>query len=359
MYINKNIYHIIPKLKIGGIETMLIRYLNSCPLEINYKLIVIANVNDYKLESSTLNKIHFINGNNIFACYFNALMFILLNRNNIFITSTYKSVILFYIINIFVKLNFHVSFTHRSSTAHFVDKYFRKWQIKNSKYCIADSIEASRWIKNISNNIPVKVIIPLFKPNINITYRNCVTDTITICYIGRLAKVKNFQTIFQFIKILSKMGKKIVFDIYGPDDGELNYILNWIKFNSSDDLLCSYKGHIDHETVYYKYTTYNYAISLSHTEGFGMSIAEAITVGTVPIVGFVGGLRNYCNDLNSIIVKKYTVNDLYQAACRLLYNSDNPSIYNIMSNNCLRTFSNDNYFENNYSNYLKYLLNKL
>lgn len=71
-----------------------------------------------------------------------------------------------------------------------------------------------------------------------------------------------------------------------------------------------YKGHVDHKEVIYLMSKSKIYCQLSHTESFGVSVLEAMSVGCIPIVSNVDNLKNfieadipglYSNNTNEII----------------------------------------------------------
>lgn len=343
-------FHLLPTLKIGGIETMMAKFLAECPTQLDYHLVVLdkPNEDDVNIPPKFKENIIFLGRSSFLLTQYTAIKFVLQNRKNIIITSTWRSALIVFIVSMFCSLPFHLSFTHRSTSAHRLDRFFREWQVKNCLLCVADSESALSWVQGTGSDRPIQVIHPVFLP-ISTKKQKNITESIKICFLGRLAPVKNISTICRFIDILIAKKIEIEFSVYGPKGGAEHVLTSWIASRLESGItLDSYKGPVQYKDVSKVISQYDFIISCSHTEGFAMSIAEAMQLGVVPIVGNIGGPSSYCTALNSILLSNYEDTELVGAADRTLEVWSNKSIYQSMSKAAKSTFHENKMFTTQY-----------
>ena len=87
----------------------------------------------------------------------------------------------------------------------------------------------------------------------------------------------------------------ISFDIYGPDEGELKSINDYIKVHKLENNV-KYCGVIENKEIESVLSKYNFFIQMSRQEGMAMSVVEALQVGVIPCVTNVGEISSYCID---------------------------------------------------------------
>ncbi len=348
-----SVFHLLPSLSIGGAESLVLNSVININKKRKYFLVFFDSV-DLNLwqQLSVEQKKHIIiiKGRFTISRYIKSIVFLHKNRSSIIITSLWKSVLIVYLYSFVFKLKKHVAFIHRSTTAHFFDGFFRKWQINNSILQLADSLPTKNWV--ISNCLKPNVFeIPLlFKSDQTFAVKK--TGLIKFCYIGRLSKVKNIGKVLELMKRLYVQLPNSVFDIYGTDQGELHLVNKFIKNNHLDKII-TYKGFLMPWEIKNEMVSYHYIISLSHTEGMAMSVAEAMQAGVVPIAGNVGGPSEYCRHLiNSFMVFDYSDGSL-DAAVKLVAAASNDEIeYNKMSRAAYDTFSNSDFYEESFEKLL-------
>lgn len=102
----------------------------------------------------------------------------------------------------------------------------------------------------------------------------------TLITASRLANEKHVDWLVKAVIRAKKAIPNLTFDIYGKG-GEQNNIEQIIKDNAAQEYI-QLKGHTKLDTVYQKYSAY---ISASTSEGFGLSLMEAVGSG-LPMIGF-------------------------------------------------------------------------
>lgn len=349
------VLHVLPSLTVGGIETMMTRFMGQCPSEIDYRLLVLSTENATKifLPEAIRSRIQYFGINLSPITYLRAACKLVAHKDAIIVSSTWKAALVVWLVKRFCTVARHIAFTHRSSPAHHIDRILRTWQVRHCFLNLADSQSSAQWVRRAAGRSDVTVIDPVFPPPIQSSPK---AQGLTICFIGRLAPVKNLETVFKLIEGLVAQGLSISFDIYGPDAGSKYLVDEWITKNHRDrfnpNLSLAYLGPLAPQQVHQTAARYHFIVSCSHTEGFAMSIAEAMQVGTVPIVGKIGGPSTYCRPDNSIVLDDYTEASIESAVIKVREIWRQPSRYCAMSESARQTFTADQFFPSRYAAFL-------
>lgn len=97
---------------------------------------------------------------------------------------------------------------------------------------------------------------------------------------SRLAGEKHVDWIIHAVVKLHELIPDVSLDIYGSG-GELESLTQLVAANKADEWI-NFKGHHDLTNIYKEYSAY---VSASQSEGFGLTIMEAVGSG-LPLVGF-------------------------------------------------------------------------
>ncbi|HGF2969991.1 TPA: glycosyltransferase family 4 protein, partial [Escherichia coli] len=179
---------------------------------------------------------------------------------------------------------------------------------------------------------------------------NNINGEIKFVFIGRLHSQKGVDRALKYIHLFKKQHEEIRFDIYGPDEGELNNIINKVnKLGLQDKVV--YKGVVDNNKVNDILTQYDFYLQFSHFEGMAMSVVDAMQVGVIPIVNNVGEIPNYVkNNINGIILDDKKLGDenyLNLNISCLLNIIKNDGGY-FLYNNAIKTFQDNNTYVDDY-----------
>lgn len=350
------VFHVLPSLAVGGIETMITRFMNECPSDIDYRLLVLSteDTTEIPLSAKIRENIQYLGSKKSPFTYFRAVFKLIQNSGAIVVSSTWKAALVVWMTKRLCTVARHVAFTHRSSEAHYIDRILRRWQVKDSMLNIADSRSSAEWVINTTGRCDVTVIDPIFPPPMQPSPK---THDLTICFIGRLAPVKNLETVFKLVESLATEGLSFTFHIYGPDAGRKHHLDQWLAKHQQDrvhaNLNLAYLGPLPPQEVHHVAARYHFIISCSHTEGFAMSIAEAMQVGTIPIVGKIGGPSTYCRSDNAIMLEDYTDASIERAVMQVWEIWNSPARYRSMSESATRTFIANQFFPLRYATLLK------
>ncbi|MBU7456374.1 accessory Sec system glycosyltransferase GtfA [Leuconostoc fallax] len=122
-------------------------------------------------------------------------------------------------------------------------------------------------------DIPVGNLKQLYFPLENRKKHSLITAS-------RLATEKHVDWLIKAVIKSKKYIPDLTFDIYG-EGGENQKLKKIIEDNSAQNYI-KLRGHVDLEHIYQKYDTY---ISASTSEGFGLTLMEAVGSG-LPMIGF-------------------------------------------------------------------------
>lgn len=203
------------------------------------------------------------------------------------------------IINCSNKIIFVSKATYINLSKNFMFFDYQKKKIK----VINNGIEINKLKKNLQ-------IIKLIKKK----YINGVV-------LSRIQEDKGHEDLIKAFKFLPVELKKKI-KIYFIGDGNKKYIhqlkniINKYNLNHNFYFVGYIKGN-GRDIIRY----YDFLVSPSrYFEGFGLSIVESLSVGTIVISTKVGGVTDYLNNSNSFLVKPFNVNQICKAIIKITKN---------------------------------------
>ena len=134
---------------------------------------------------------------------------------------------------------------------------------------------------------------------------------------------KGLDRLFEVIKQLQNKIDCVV-DVVG-----LDRLSQYNEFSTIGDMIRKYNiepnicllGKIEHDDLLRLYSQYSVLLSTSTSETFGLAVAEAIMYGTKVVCTDSGGIRDFVNDKNGIVVGLNNVGELVEAVQKVLENS--------------------------------------
>lgn len=126
---------------------------------------------------------------------------------------------------------------------------------------------------------------------------NAIKKNGRIMFVAGHMADKDMTTLFEVAKRIEKQGIQI--DVYGMSGKEV-YLGKALNRHCSDNL--RYMGKMSHIAVLEQYSAYSILLSTSISETFGLSVAEAIAHGTPVVCTDSGGVRDFMNEGNGIVV---------------------------------------------------------
>jgi glycosyltransferase involved in cell wall biosynthesis len=147
-------------------------------------------------------------------------------------------------------------------------------------------------IKTLKLKSPAKILPNGIATETSIHLTDSSSNRVVFC--SRLDKRKGID---KFINLADYFRESdLVFEIYGPDDGELEFCLDKITNRRLQNIL-AYKGALPSEKVQEVLAQAKVLILPSENEPFPMVVLESLAVGTpvlvMPSCGFAGVLRSF------------------------------------------------------------------
>lgn len=315
----KKVIHLVPADGIGGVE-------------IAAKSIDINQISRLKfslmyLISENHNYLHFYNPILYLKCFFR----IIKCQPDILLVSLWRSVFVGIFYKLYKPKSKLVVFLHSTKSAHLLDKSITRLGIKLADYIFADSKSTISAI--VPSEFKNKAIAISFitSKNLPVTSKNVSPNFI---FWGRINKSKNLKASIDIFILVKSFFPKAKFTIVGPDDGDLN---NLIDYCIKKDIIgaVSFYGKADLKTIKELSSDCSFYLQTSLFEGMAMSVVEAMQLGLIPIVSSVGEISNYCkNNVNAIIVSE---KHLYSET--IIETLNNPEYFNFLRTNAIATWS--------------------
>ncbi|MEX9756560.1 glycosyltransferase family 4 protein [Providencia vermicola] len=330
------ILHILPKYKIGGVESTIFNSFQSINKVYDYHLLSIEPTDDKLPDSAVVEpqKLNTLNGKfwNIITAL-KLIINIFKIKPDIIIVSLWKSALLcllFYPILKLKKIKL-IHFIHSAYYANPLDKIITPIFSKLADYIYCDSYSSKEFIETKTKK---KAEVISFLVDKRTSISNNEKDFV---YIARLNKTKNILGALDIFERISKHYPNSIFDIYGPDEGELKKLLENIKAKKLDSVV-RYLGTIENSKVEETLKNYAFYLQPSYKEGMAISVIDAMQLGVVPCVFPVGEIRFYSKHLDNIIF--LDKDNITNSANIILDVMNNPYLHKNIKQNAITTFQN-------------------
>ncbi|MFT5258924.1 MAG: glycosyltransferase involved in cell wall biosynthesis [Saprospiraceae bacterium] len=293
------VVHLIPRDGIGGVEIAAQSMVRASKLECNYKLVSIAGDNSVR-NSDRVSVSPFHSENNPLA-HLHTIKQVISIKPDVLVCSLWRSVPVGLGVKIIRPSTKLVFFLHSTVTAHFLDWFSSKLVLLFCDAVWADSVATissrvgsrkglvKRVISFVTHEIPVELIPNKRAPR--------------FVFWGRLHRDKGLDRAINFIYMLVERGCHASYEIWGPDDGELNSIEVQIESLGLKNMI-SLKGPANHNDLNQIVEGNCFYLQFSRNEGMAMSVVEAMQRSLVPIVTGVGEISTYCRQGHNAIVVK-------------------------------------------------------
>lgn len=195
-----------------------------------------------------------------------------------------------------------IAFIHNTCFFHLPDSIATQMAIKLSDAVFVDAIATRKFVEDrFSPKGKVHVISFITASSPAVFNRQINPEEgLKLMYLGRLHKVKNVPAAIEVVSYLKQQGIKVHFDIYGPDNGELEAVRTLIKESKLEEEV-KLKGQLNNTQKFNTFEHYDGYLQLSTCEGMAMSVVEAMQNGLMCIVTPVGEIPNYSEDMVSAI----------------------------------------------------------
>lgn len=309
------VWHLFPQDGLGGAETAARSMAFAGNLQCEFRLLfmrgtpLVQNPNVLVLSQAK----------GWLGTYMPTLRSLLQEPPDILICSLWRTMPIGIFFALFVKRTKVVCMLHSARPAHIVDNLLSFIARKTAAAIWVDSTATYNRRLTFKERQASKIVSFVTKKLDRVTEPESPGRPNFICW-GRLSKWKGLERSLDFIALMVQRHSCVRFDIWGPDDGELERIKRRI-----DELELhrnvSIKGPLDHEKIAEVSKDASFFLQLSHREGMAMAVVEAMQLGLVPVVTAVGEISNYCIDnVNSIIVAPANLERSVSAVCNLIDN---------------------------------------
>lgn len=318
----------MPKVKSGGVETTIINSIDKLNKIFDYEVVSLEKSDKQNVD------IKCISG----ACGYistikNLLKKLLFgSKLDVVVFSLWKSSLIFLMLYPIFKIKRikTVVFIHSSFFAHTPDLIVTSIAVKLCDDVFCDSYSSKRFIESKTKK-KCNVVSFLSRKLVKHELKN--NDFV---FIARLNKSKGIRTALEIFHYVNKKLPDVIFHIYGPDEGELTFISDFVKKNCLSHAV-KYCGEIDNLRVPDILSCYRFYLQPSLKEGMGISVMEAMQVGLIPIVYPIGELEFYTSDMvNSVHLYNYSIEDNANRIIKIIQDED---VKEMMSLNASAQFS--------------------
>lgn len=348
------VFHIIPKIKSGGVETAVLSSIEKINLNHDMKVISIEKTDKKTLLKKTLCFNSYIYNP---ILYIKFIWFIYKERPDVIVFSLWKSNLLGLLTLPIIRL-FHskvktATIIHNARYAHFMDKFVTKLSVKRVNKLFFDSKISKDFTEK--NSARSGIVLSFKIKDIEKKERGVNSSHFSFVFTGRISKVKNVDRAIFFIYALKSTGRDASFDIYGPDEGCWSDCLQLIKKLNLQDCV-KYHGVAENDVIQKKLKNYDYYLQLSSNEGMAMSVVDAMQTGLVPCVTRVGQIQVYAeNGSNAFLFdhERIHVDEYLSARANDFINLfNNEDYYNHLSFKAAQTFITDSLYADDFESKL-------
>lgn len=336
------ILHVIPQIKSGGAEIAAMSAIDYMNCQHDFKLIAIEPSHDelfldnvIQLRSSIYNPL----------TIFKLLNVIIKEKPDLVIFSLWKSSFLGLMLLPYLRLRNIKSLIiiHNARYAHVIDRIITKKAVKSFDEIFFDSVSSKEF--TFPEGSPKGSVISFILRRPPQKYFFPSNEKIKFVFVGRVNKVKNINAAINFVKVFNELnlGKKILFHIYGPDEGDMQICKDTVKENNLSSVVY-FMGKIKSEDVPSVLGKYDFYLQFSKVEGMAMSVVEAMQVGLIPCVTNVGQIEKYAKHLeNSIVFDINRLDDVTYLSqmAKIIYSvATDSNHFNKLSSNAANAFNN-------------------
>jgi glycosyltransferase involved in cell wall biosynthesis len=155
-----------------------------------------------------------------------------------------------------------------------------------------------------------------------------------IMFVASHVHDKDMPTLFAVAK---RLPSQLAIDVFGLT-GEETLDGKQLREYAGENIV--FKGKMPHNDLLMQYSAYSLLLSTSVSETFGLSVAEAIAHGTPVVCTDSGGVRDFVNEGNGLVVDIRDVDGIVDAIIKVIsaqFDSKN------MSQRILEKYGNDQY----------------
>lgn len=328
------ILHILPKLKAGGVESTVVNSFFSIEKKHCYNIVSIEPPENQFFNDSNLPSCKSKSLNSAFwnpLALWRLIKIINANAPDVIVVSLWKSALLCFLLMPIIKIRKIkvIHFIHSAYPANFVDKFITPHfaNLADAVYC--DSVSSKEYINSYVDSEP-KVISFLVDKRSRLSSNR--TDFV---YIARLNATKNILGAIEIFNGIYQSFPGSKFDIYGPNEGQLEDLLVKIQELNLEDKV-TYHGQLNNSEVEGTLVKYAFYLQPSFKEGMAISVIDAMQMGVIPCVYPVGEIRYYSEHMVNCI--HLNADDLSSSIDSIKEVMSNSGVFDEIRNNAFKTF---------------------
>ncbi|MGY5449848.1 glycosyltransferase family 4 protein [Agarivorans sp. MS3-6] len=327
--------HVLPHLKIGGVENAALYLLSNLPEQIEYHLVCLEQAEQGLVDSLPKEllgqRLHIINGKRFSPItYFKAYKLMVKLQPEWAMFSLWRSQPLLWVISLFTGISTAFIF-HNNRFKHWLDKLSSQLSLRLSDKVCTDS-EASQ-----------AFIMPLTQKNVSIIHHFIPQAKVpaekhpkSMVFIGRVAANKGLNTALQLLSLMRKLDNGWRLDIYGPDEGAKAELIALGEQLSLGEHVQFHPALLPNQ-VPFTLANFSYLVLPSKNEGMAMIVLEAMQQGLIPLVRPVGQIPFYTKNLKSALWLPDEIDTSFALQLQKLDNS--PLLKQDMQNNMQQELS--------------------
>jgi glycosyltransferase involved in cell wall biosynthesis len=216
-----------------------------------------------------------------------------------------------------------------------VDYLFTRRLINRSATNLVLTEHEFKSVVNLGIRSPCKVLPNGIAFHSNVEEKKEITNRIAFC--SRLEKRKGVEKFVALAEYFRDSG--LVFEVYGPDGGELRILFDLIESRKLFDTL-EYKGSLSAKNVQAMLRDLDLLVLPSKNEPFPMIVLEALAVGTPVLIMPSCGLADKINKFNSnFVASTEDISGLIDSFSRQIIQRDRTSTSMQIMDFCKKEFN--------------------
>ena len=260
--------------------------------------------------------------------YLDALRWVMCRRPDAVVASLWRSCAVLLLVKLLRPRVQAVTFLHLASDSHLPDRLLNLLAMRVSSAIWADS-EAT-----LAARVPARLrgrarVISLRTATPG--QGDARPPSPSFVFWGRLHAQKRVDRALRLFAAIRASAPGARFDIIGPDGGERPGLEAQMRDAGLEGAV-RFLGPMDHEAIFAAARRHSFYLQTSDEEGLGMSVAEAMQLGLVPLVTPVGEIARYCRDgENAILVPRDEATGDGAVVERVLAALADPALYSRLS----------------------------
>ncbi len=316
------IFHLVPKMQIGGVEIAIQKSYTALNEVFDYNVLYLQskgqiNVGQQHILWTVLNLVRNKN-----------------KRPDVIVTSLWKSHLFGIIFKVFgIKW---VAFFHNSNFAHLFDCIFQRIGWLFADYRFVDSKTTGKYLdKRKLNNY---TIIPYLFNVLDVS--EIGGRDIDLIWVGRDSFQKRVDLLIKFLNVLDTKDVPLKVNIIIANSGKSNTFSKCYK-----NITLAINNSVTNVEVIKFLKRSKFYIQFSDYEGMSMTTVEAIQCGALPAVRIVGEMSDYLNSTCCLTLDEISDDSLNIFCERIVSLSQNDDLRVELSEKCLKSL-------NNYKDYI-------